>query len=152
MMNTLLELIRQVYPVRTCSLKLTAKNIAEKKFSVCLEFHLGNCLGPCIGMQSLENYELNLAGIREMIKGNFTGVMKELREKMEGHAKAYEFEKAHVVKEKIALLERYQAKSTIVNPRLGEVDVFSILDSEEAAYVNFLKVDHGPSSRLIPSN
>ena len=143
MMNTLLELIRQVYPVRTCSLKLMEKNIAEKKFSVCLEFHLGNCLGPCIGMQSSENYEFNLTGIREMIKGNFTGVMKELREKMEGHAKAYEFEQAHVVKEKIALLERYQAKSTIVNPKLGEVDVFSIINSEEAAYVNFLKVDHG---------
>lgn len=143
MMNTLLELIRQVYPVRTCSLKLTGKNIAEKKFSVCLEYHLGNCLGPCIGMQSSENYEFNLTGIREMIKGNFTGVMKELREKMEGHAKAYEFEQAHVVKEKIALLERYQAKSTIVNPKLGEIDVFSIINSEEAAYVNFLKVDHG---------
>jgi excinuclease ABC subunit C len=143
MMNTLLELIRQVYPLRTCGLKLTEKNIEEKKFSVCLEYHLGNCLGPCVGLQTEENYHLNLAGIREMVKGNFSGVMKELKEKMDGHAKAYEFEKAHVVKEKIILLERYQAKSTIVNPKIGEVDVFSIIDGEEAAYVNFLKVDHG---------
>jgi excinuclease ABC subunit C len=142
-MNTLLELIRQVYPLRTCGLKLTEKNIEEKKFSVCLEFHLGNCLGPCIGLQAADSYELNLAGIREMIKGNFSDVMKELKEKMDGHAKAYEFEKAQAVKEKIALLERYQAKSTIVNPKIGEVDVFSIIDGEEAAYVNFLKVAHG---------
>jgi excinuclease ABC subunit C len=143
MMNTLLELIRQIYPLRTCGLKLTEKNIAEKKFSVCLEFHLGNCLGPCVGMQEAGKYEENLAGIREMIKGNFGDVLKALKEKMDVHARAYEFEKAQAVKEKIMLLERYQAKSTIVNPKLGEVDVFSIIDSEEAAYVNFLKVDHG---------
>jgi len=143
MMNTLLELIRQIYPLRTCGLKLTEKNIAEKKFSVCLEYHLGNCLGPCVGLQAADNYEVNLAGIREMVKGNFSGVMKELKEKMDRHAKAYEFEKAQAVKEKITLLERYQAKSTIVNPKIGEVDVFSIIDGEEAAYVNFLKVAHG---------
>jgi excinuclease ABC subunit C len=143
MMNTLLELVRQIYPMRTCGLKLTDKNIAEKKFSVCLEFHLGNCLGPCIGLQTATNYEVNLAGIRELIKGNFSGVMKEMKEKMDGHAKAYEFEKAQAVKEKIILLERYQAKSTIVNPKIGEVDVFSIIDGEESSYVNFLKVAHG---------
>ena len=143
MMNTLLELIRQIYPLRTCSLKLTEKNIREKKFGVCLEFHLGNCSGPCVGLQTVDNYELNLAAIRDMIKGNFSGVMKELKEKMEGHAKAYEFEKAQLVKEKISLLERYQAKSTIVNPKLGELDVFSIIDGEDAAFVNFLKVAHG---------
>ncbi len=143
MMNTLLELIRQVYPLRNCNLNLTRKNIAEKKFSVCLEYHLGNCLGPCEGLQTAENYEENLAGIKEMIKGNFGDVMRELKVRMEDYAKAYEFEKAQAVKEKITLLERYQAKSTIVNPKIGEVDVFSILDSEEAAYVNFLKVANG---------
>ena len=143
MMNTLLELIRQIYPLRTCSLNLTQKNIAEGKFNVCLEYHLGNCLGPCVGLQTEENYRLNLAGIREIIKGNFSAVMKDLKDKMEAHARAYEFEKAQLVKEKIVLLERYQAKSTIVNPKLGEVDVFSIIDGEEAAYVNFLKVANG---------
>lgn len=143
MMNTLLELIRQIYPLRTCSLNLTEKNIAAGKFNVCLEYHLGNCLGPCVGLQTEENYRLNLAGIREIIKGNFSAVMKDLKDKMEAHARAYEFEKAQLVKEKIVLLERYQAKSTIVNPKLGEVDVFSIIDGEEAAYVNFLKVANG---------
>lgn len=143
MMNTLLELIRQVYPLRTCSLSLTRKNIEAKKFSVCLEFHLGNCLGPCVGLQDEESYAVNIAGIREMVKGNFSEVMKELKEKMEGHARAYEFEKAQAVKEKIILLGRYTAKSTIVNPKLGELDVFTILDGEETAYVNFLKVAHG---------
>jgi len=143
MMNTLLELIRQVYPLRTCSLRLTEKNIANNKFTVCLEFHLGNCLGPCVGLESSDNYKKNLAGIKEMIKGNFSAVKKELKEKMEGHAMAYEFEKAQVIKEKIVLLDRYQAKSTIVNPKLGEVDVFSIIDGEDIAYVNFLKVAHG---------
>ena len=143
MMNTLLELIRHIYPLRTCSLKLTERNIAEKKFSVCLEFHLGNCLGPCVGLQDETSYGVNIAGIREMIRGNFSEVMKELKEKMEGHAKAYEFEKAQAVKEKIMLLERYQAKSTIVNPKLGELDVFTIIDGEDSAFVNFLKVAHG---------
>jgi excinuclease ABC subunit C len=143
MMNTLLELIRQVYPLRTCGLKLTDKNISENKFSVCLEYHLGNCLGPCVGLQEAGHYEKNLEAIKEMIRGNFSDVMKELKSKMEGHAKAYEFEKAQVVKEKIILLERYQARSTIVNPKLGELDVFTIIDGEESAYVNFLKVAHG---------
>jgi excinuclease ABC subunit C len=143
MMNTLLELIRQIYPLRTCSLNLTQKNIAAGKFNVCLEYHLGNCLGPCVGYETEEDYKLKFNGIREIVKGNFGAVMKELKDKMEAHAKAYEFEKAQVIKEKIVLLERYQAKSTIVNPKLGEVDVFSIIDGEEAAYVNFLKVANG---------
>ncbi|HPM93704.1 MAG TPA: excinuclease ABC subunit UvrC [Bacteroidales bacterium] len=143
MMNTLLELIRQIYPLRTCSLKLTKQNIDAGKFSVCLEYHLGNCLGPCAGLQAEENYMAAFAGIREMIKGNFSGVLKELRARMESHAQAYEFEKAQAVKEKISLLERYQAKSTIVNPKLGEMDVFSIADGEEEAYVNYMKVANG---------
>jgi excinuclease ABC subunit C len=143
MMNTLLELIRQIYPLRTCSLKLNRENIDAGKFSVCLEYHLGNCLGPCAGHQSEDDYHRSFSGIQEMIKGNFGGVLRELRAKMESHAKAYEFEKAQAVKEKISLLERYQAKSTIVNPKLGEMDVFSIADGEEEAYVNYMKVANG---------
>jgi excinuclease ABC subunit C len=143
MMNTLLELIRQIYPLRTCNLKLTDKNIAENKFSVCLEYHLGNCLGPCEGLQDAANYAENIARIKEIIKGNFSEVMKDLKDKMESYARVYKFEKAQVLKEKITLLERYQARSTIVNPKLGELDVFSIIDGEDAAYVNFLKVANG---------
>jgi len=143
MMHTLLELVRHIYPLRTCSLKLTAKNIAEKKFSVCLEYHLGNCLGPCIGQQEEAYYRENISGIKEIIKGNFSEVLKELRLKMDACAKGYEFEIAQAIKEKVILLERYQAKSTIVNPKLGELDIFSIIESEEYAYVNFMKVAHG---------
>lgn len=142
-MHTLLDLIRQIYQLRTCSLNLTEKNIREGKFSVCLEYHLGNCLGPCEGKQSREDYESNFKVIKEMIRGNFSDVMRVLKERMTGFAKAYEFEKAQALKEKIDLLERYQAKSTIVNPKLGELDVFFLLDGEETAYVNFLKVAHG---------
>jgi excinuclease ABC subunit C len=142
-MHALLDLIRHIYPLRNCSLNLTEKNIRDKKFSVCLEYHLGNCLGPCEGKQSREDYESKLGAIREMIKGNFADVMRELKDRMAEHAKAYEFEQAQALKEKIGLLERYQAKSTIVNPKLGELDVFTILDGEETAYVNYLKVAHG---------
>ena len=143
MMNTLLELIRQIYPLRTCSLRLTQKNIAAKKFTVCLEYHLGNCQGPCIGAQNEESYNENQVGIRELIKGNFSSAMKDLKARMEVHAKNYAFEKAQAIKEKIIQLERYQARSTIVNPKLGELDVFTIIDGEETAYVNFMKVANG---------
>ncbi len=142
-MNTLLDLIRHIYQIRTCSLNLTEKNIREKKFSVCLEYHIGNCLGPCEGLQSREDYESGFSVIKEMIRGNFSNVVRELKDRMAGYAGAYEFEKAQAIKERIELLERYQAKSTIVNPKLGELDVFYILDGEETAYVNFLKVAHG---------
>jgi len=143
MMNTLLELIRRVYPLRTCSLRLTQKNIAEQKFSVCLEYHIGNCLGPCEGLQTAVSYESQLDGVMEMIRGSFGNVMRELKEQMASYARAYEFEKALAIKEKLDLLERYQAKSTIVNPKLGELDVFSIIDDDESSYINFMKVAHG---------
>ena len=142
-MHTLLDLIRQIYQLRTCSLILSEKNIQAKKFSVCLEYHIGNCQGPCEGKQSRKDYESNFQAIKEMIRGNFADVMRELKDRMAELAKAYEFEKAQALKEKIELLERYQAKSTIVNPKLGELDVFTILDGEDSAYVNFMKVAHG---------
>jgi excinuclease ABC subunit C len=142
-MHILLDLIRQIYQLRTCSLNLSEKNIKAKKFSVCLEYHIGNCQGPCEGKQSREDYESSFKAIREMIRGNFADVMRELKGRMVKHANSYEFEKAQALKEKIELLEHYQAKSTIVNPKLGELDVFTILDGEETAYVNFLKVAHG---------
>ena len=142
-MHTLLDLIRQIYQLRTCSLILSEKNIQAKKFSVCLEYHIGNCQGPCEGKQSRKDYESNFQAIKEMIRGNFADVMRELKDRMAELAKAYEFEKAQALKEKRELLERYQAKSTIVNPKLGELDVFTILDGEDSAYVNFMKVAHG---------
>lgn len=143
MMHALLDLVRHVYPLRNCSLRLTRQNIQQGKFKVCLEYHLGNCLGPCEGHQSEKDYLESLKGVREIIKGNFSAVLQELKQKMNHHAGRYEFEKAQAIKEKIDQLERYQAKSTVVNPRIGHVDVFSIITDEESGYVNYVKVVSG---------
>lgn len=143
MMNTLLELIRQLYPVRSCRLPLTIRSIAEEKFKTCLEYHLGNCKGPCVGLQKQEDYLEMIEAIREIIKGNMVMVVKQLRDSMMKFASEMEFEKAQRVKEKIELLEKYRSKSTIVNPRISNVDVCSIIDGEEMAWINYLRVVQG---------
>ena len=143
LMHTLLELSRQLYPLRNCSLALTEKNISGKKFRVCLEYHIGNCKGPCEGHQSAEDYDKSIAAIKEIIKGNITTVARQLRELMMNYAASEEFEKAHYVKEKLALLDKYQSKSTVVSPTINDVDVFSIISSGLHAYVNFMKVMNG---------
>ncbi len=143
MMKTLLDMIRQLYPLRTCKLNLSAKNIAKKKYKVCLEYHLGNCKGPCVGLQSEENYQQTIAHIRSIIKGNLSEVIDELKKVMHRYAGNLEFEQAQLVKEKIELLENYKSKSTIVNPRISNVDVVSVLNEDKLAYVNYLKVMNG---------
>ena len=143
LMHTLLELGRQLYPLRNCSLALTDRNIRAKKFKVCLEFHIGNCKGPCEGHQSAEEYDVSIAAIKEIFKGNITTVGKQLRELMMEYAAAEEFEKAHLVKEKLVLLDKFQRKSTVVNPSINNVDVFSISSAGLHAYVNFMKVMNG---------
>ncbi len=143
LMHTLMDLTRQLFPLRNCSLNLTEKNIRAGKFRVCLEFHLGNCKGPCVGLQSVEDYDRSIVGIREIVKGNITMVAKQLKELMMEYAGNLEFEKAHLVKEKLALLDKYQSKSTIVNPSINDVDVFSISAEGLHAYVNFMKVMNG---------
>lgn len=142
-MNTLLDLVRHIYPLRNCSLNLSEKNIREGKFRVCLEYHLGNCLGPCEGLQSREDYDASIKGVINLIKGNISAVLKDLKEEMNACAASYEFEKAQALKEKIGLLERYQSKSTVVNPRISNVDVFYLLDDEDSAWVNYLRVMDG---------
>jgi len=143
LMHTLLDLCRQLYPLRNCSLKLTDKNISGEKFRVCLEYHIGNCKGPCQGYQSREDYEKSIEAIRQIIRGNITIVARQLRELMMEYAGREEFEKAHIVKEKLALLDKYQSKSTVVNPSVNDVDVFSIASEGLSAYVNFMKVMNG---------
>jgi len=143
MMNTLLDLIRQLYPLRNCTLNLTAENINSKKFKVCLEYHIGNCLGPCVGQQTAEDYAETIKGIRGIIKGNISMVKSQLAFLMKQYADAFAFEKAQMVKEKIELLEKYQSKSLVVNPAINNVDVFSLVQDEHAAYVNFVKVVSG---------
>lgn len=143
MMNTLLDLVRQLYPLRSCNLKLTKENIKKKKFKVCLEYHIGNCLGPCEGLQKTEDYESTINEIREVIKGNINTVINQLKNLMNSYAESMEFEKAQAVKERLELLQKYRSKSTVVNPKIEHVDVFSILTDDEAGYVNYLKVVDG---------
>lgn len=143
LMHTLLDLTRQLFPMRNCSLSLTEKNIKSGKFKVCLEYHLGNCKAPCIGLQTEEDYNRAVAGIREIVKGNITMVAKQLRELMMEYAATMEFEKAQLVKEKLELLEKYQSKSTIVNPAINDVDIFSLISEGLHAYVNYMKVMNG---------
>ena len=139
----LLNLIRQIYQLRTCKLALTDENIASGKFKVCLEYHIGNCKGPCEGLQTREEYDETISQIRNIIKGNLNEVIGFLKKEMKSRAENFKFEEANSFKEKIDVLSRYQSKSTIVNPAIHDVDVFSIISEEKEAYVNFLKVIKG---------
>lgn len=143
MMHTLLDLIKQLYKLRNCNYNLNEDNINKKKFKVCLEYHLGNCKAPCEGLQQEEDYNSTISEIREILKGNISMVVKHLKEKMRGFSENHDYENAHIVKEKIDLLERYQSKSTVVSPTIENVDVFSICQDETTAYVNYLKVVNG---------
>ena len=143
MVKTLLDLIRQLYKLRTCKLLLTEAGIANGKFNRCLEFHMGNCKGPCEGLQEEQDYNFTITQIREILKGNFHYVVKHLRKIMDSFSRQLLFEEAEVIKKKIEVLERYKGKSTIVNPRISNVDVFSIIDEKDFAYINFLKIVNG---------
>lgn len=141
--NTLLDMIKELYPLRTCNYDLSEQNIRNHKYKVCLEYHIGNCKGPCEGLESLEHYQSQVDAIREILKGNFKDSIKAFKQKMLTHAQNMEFEEAQKIKEKIAVLENYQAKSTILNPKISNIDVFSIVSDESMAYVNFLQIAHG---------
>lgn len=139
----LLDFIRQNIPLRTCKLNLTPQNIQKKKFKVCLEYHLGNCKGPCEGLQTAEDYKEGLIQIKNLLKGNLSPVLTSFRETMKALAENMEFEKAEIYRKKIEHLQEYQAKSSIINSTLGNVDVFSILQEGDIAYINYLMVQNG---------
>ncbi len=141
--HTLLDLIKELYPLRTCHYDLSEVNIKSNKYKVCLEYHIGNCKGPCEGFELLENYQKQVDAIRQILKGNFKESLKEFKLKMHELAAAMQFEEAQKMKEKIGVLENYQAKSTILNPKISNIDVFSIVSDETMAYVNFLQIAHG---------
>lgn len=145
----LLDLIRELYPLRTCNYDLNQKNIEDKKFKVCLEYHIGNCLGPCEGLQSYEDYDKNIQAIRQILRGNYGEVIRYMTEQMKTFAENLNFESAHLIKEKIEAIKNYQARSTVVSPTIGNVDVFSIISDENFAYINFLRVNNGA---IIQSN
>jgi len=137
------ELIRKLFQLRTCQLNLSVENIGKNKFKPCLEYHIKNCAAPCIALESEESYNRKIEQIKNILKGNFAAVKNHLKEEMVRAAEEMKFEQAHVLKEKLALFEDYQGKSTVVNPNIHDVDVFAIADDEKEAFVNYLKVVNG---------
>lgn len=139
----LISFIKQFIPLRTCKLNLTQENIQKKKFKVCLEYHLGNCKGPCEALQSEVDYADGLQQVRQILKGNLSPVIDKFMNQMRELAQNLEFEKAEQIKKKIDYLENYQSKSVVVSKHLTNLDVFSILKEEATAYVNYLMVQNG---------
>ncbi|MBN1132201.1 MAG: excinuclease ABC subunit UvrC [Bacteroidales bacterium] len=147
MVKTLLNLIRQLYQLRTCNLVLNKENIEKNKFKLCLEYHIGNCKGPCEGLQSMDEYMETIQQVRMILKGNLGDLLEYLNRQMQRSADEYRFEEANQFKEKIGIISRYRSKSTIVNPVIHDVDVFTIVNDENEAYVNYLKVVDGAVSQ-----
>ncbi|WP_100613497.1 excinuclease ABC subunit UvrC [Confluentibacter citreus] len=141
--STLLDLIKGIYHLRTCNYHLSEEKIDAGKYKVCLEYHLGNCKGPCEGLETEIEYNENIKAIKEILKGNFKDSLSQFRAQMKQYAVNMQFEEAQKIKEKIEVLENYQAKSTIVNPKISNVDVFSIVSDETYGYVNFLQLSYG---------
>jgi excinuclease ABC subunit C len=143
MMYTLLDLIKELFKLRTCNLVLSQTNIEKHKFRLCLEHHIGNCKGPCEGLQTKEDYEESITAIKSILKGNINSVIDHLEQQMLKHATKYEFEQAQSYKEKIDALEKYKGRSVVVSPTIHHVDVFSIIDDEQSAFINYLRIISG---------
>jgi excinuclease ABC subunit C len=143
MVRTLIDFLRKTYSIRTCSLKLTQKNIESKKFSSCLEFQIDNCKAPCIGLQSEEDYLEAIPQIRNILKGNISEAILHFKNSMISAAESLNFEEAEHAKQKMQLLENYQSKSTVVNSKISNVDVFSLVKDEKSCFINYLKVVQG---------
>jgi excinuclease ABC subunit C len=141
--NTLISLIREVYPLRTCSLDLSEKKIKEGKHKVCLEYHIGNCKGPCVGEESAEDYDRYIQDIEHILKGNLGQVIQSLKSMMNDYAENLQFEEAQSIKSKIETIEKYKAKSTVVSPRIHQVDVITVVQDIKRAFVNYLVINNG---------
>lgn len=142
-MHALLDLIQQLFPLRTCSYDLSESNVSKKKFRVCLDYHIGKCLGPCEGKQNVSDYDNNIKQIRKIIKGDLAFALKDLKQEMFGFSDKMEFEKAEEIKKKIDLLEKYQSKSTVVHPSITDTDVFAAIHEENVSYVSYFKIYNG---------
>ncbi|MGB3588195.1 MAG: excinuclease ABC subunit UvrC [Tunicatimonas sp.] len=142
-MNNILDLLRNLYTLRTCRYDLSEENIKSKKYKVCLEYHIGNCLGPCEGLQAEANYNQDIQQATNILKGNMSIARTYFKEKMQQTAENLEFEEAQQFKEKLSLLTKYQAKSIVVNTHLGDTDVFTIVSDDQIAYINYLKANKG---------
>jgi excinuclease ABC subunit C len=141
--NTLLELIRDVYALRTCALDLSEKKIKEGKHKVCLEYHIGNCKGPCIGEETAEDYNQYIKDIEHIVKGNLGAVIQSLKLLMQERSAQLQFEEAQKIKAKITVIERYKAKSTMVSPTIHQVDVITMVQDSKSAFVNYLVINNG---------
>ncbi len=141
--KALLETIHKLYPIRTCSLSLTPENIKNGKFKVCLEYHIKRCLGPCEGLQSLEEYNKNVESVREILKGNINIASKVIYEEMQNLAADFKFEEAQKLKEKYILIENFKQRSTVVSSIMYNIDIFGYDEDSSAAYINFLSVHNG---------
>jgi len=142
-MNNVAELVRKLYSIRTCKLNLSKRNIEAGKFKVCLEYHIGNCKGPCENLQTEEDYNQEIEQVRNILKGNLSIVKKYFKDHMQTAAEELEFEQAQKYKDKLELLDKFQSKSTVVNPKLSDVDVFTIVTAKNKAFVNYLQVKNG---------
>lgn len=143
MVRTLINLVRQLYTLRTCNLNLSEPNISAGKYKVCLEYHLGNCKGPCVGNQKEEEYIDNIQQIKDLLKGNISAVLDHLKMQMDKYSAEMRFEEAQLIKDKIELLARFRSKSSVVSNSIKNVDVFALSQESDNAYVNFLKVVQG---------
>ena len=141
--RAILSLIKELYPLRSCAYNLSSENIENQKYKVCLEYHIKNCKGACEGLQTAVSYDQDIKEIRNIIKGHFKSSLKQFEKLMFDFAEKSEYEEAHKIKEKIELLSNYQARSTVVNPSITNVDVFSVVSDEIFAYINFLKITNG---------
>lgn len=141
--HTIMDLVKELYQLRTCNYDLSESNIKAHKFKVCLEYHIGNCKGPCEGLETLENYQKKIDAIRQILKGNFKDSLRDFKKQMMNCASEMKFEEAQRIKEKIDVLENYQSYSQVLNPKISNIDVFSIVSDEGMAYVNFLQIMHG---------
>lgn len=139
----LIQFIRQNIPLRNCKLNLIDSNIQKKKFKVCLEYHLGNCKGPCEGLQTAEDYQLNLEQVKNLLSGNLQPVLQHLKKEMKEYVADLKFEKAEITRKKMEHLQNYQAKSTVVNPKMGNADVYSVIRHKDQAFINYLMVQNG---------
>ncbi|MBQ9288078.1 MAG: excinuclease ABC subunit C, partial [Bacteroidaceae bacterium] len=142
-MNMVLDLIKQIYPIRTCHFPITSEGVNAKKYKVCLEYHIKNCLAPCVGNQSKEEYNKNIDEIREILKGNVGEINRQLKAEMMRLAGELKFEEAQIIKKKYEALENFKNKSEVVSQVLHNIDVFSIEDDQDSAYVNYLHITNG---------
>ncbi|MFY0607930.1 MAG: excinuclease ABC subunit C [Cyclobacteriaceae bacterium] len=142
-MNGVLDLIRKLFKIRTCTLNLSKSNVDRKKFKVCLEYHIGNCLGPCENLQDEQNYMADISKVSQILKGNVGSIKQNFKEQMAEAASSLDYERAHEIKTKIEFLERFQTKSVIVNPQIDQIDVFGVVASDKQYFANYMRIESG---------